>query len=121
MRYHLMKRNYLIRLFLNARGAIIGFVNVRTLRQPPQNGFVNRVITATAAGTTMNSAILLASRITINDIEETARTRRDGIGSIQIHDRWLHVIYYKRTNQYVYKYGRLSITRKGADMLLDKA
>lgn len=63
-------------------------------------------------------------RITINDIEMTARRRRDGIGSVQVREtgrvQWLHVVYYKRTHQYVYRWGNVSLTRKGADLLLDE-
>lgn len=63
-------------------------------------------------------------RITINDIEKIARRRRDGIGSVRVretgHVQWLHVIFYKRTHQYVYRWGKLSLQRKGADLLLDE-
>lgn len=63
-------------------------------------------------------------RITINDVERTARVRRDGIGSVQVREtgrvQWLHVIYYKSSASYVYRWGRVSLTREGADLLLDE-
>lgn len=63
-------------------------------------------------------------RITIRDLELSALRSQCNISCLQVRSsgrtQYLTVIYYKLSQAYTYKWGRVKLTREGADLLLDE-